>query len=90
VIADRPKMGDMPLTRGYDPARDGPLLRAALQLVTRFVGAISVQDLDRDDTPTGKPLIYTGLLKEVQPPQTDRNGTDTAMLRLVFHIWSVA
>jgi hypothetical protein len=90
VIAGRPTLGDLPVTRAYDPRRDQELLRRIHRRVGRAHFTVSVQDTDADDYPVGQPFVYQAVLRAVNPPNTDRNGTDTAMIGLTFHAYAVA
>lgn len=45
---------------------------------------LSRQPLDIDKNPKGSPLVWTGILKQVTPPDVDSEGNDGAMLQIEF------
>lgn len=77
---------DMTLSRPWKRTRDQELARRADRQVDRNDrGTITVQPLDEDFNPFGRPYLYEGVLIGCNHPDVDSDATgDTANLELVF------
>lgn len=89
IISSRPTHGELTVSRGYDPREDQAQLRRLTRLVGSFRTTVKVIDIDDDFNTVGEAFVYAGVLREVSPPGTDANGTDSAMWSLVFHVSQV-
>jgi hypothetical protein len=77
-------MGNVTVSRLFDQDRDGPFFHQLIAMVG--VGNIRVtkQPLDMNKTPYGLPLIYTGKIKQVTPPDHDSTSSDPALFDIEF------
>jgi hypothetical protein len=77
-------MGNVVLERLYVLERDSPIIHQLMALAG-IAGITAVkQSLDVNKIPYGRPLTYTGKLKQVAPPDHDSTSSDPAMLHLEF------
>lgn len=92
VIAAPAEVGDVTLTRPYDPERDQPIIDRLLTLVGQWRTTISGQPLTGDMRAARvKPRVYPGaLLIGVREPETDAGSGDAADYELTFAVPSVA
>lgn len=87
VIAAPPEVGDVTLTRPYDPERDQAMLTNLLSMVGQWTTTISGQPLGSDmKVARGvKPRVYPeALLIGVREPEHDASSGDPADLELTF------
>lgn len=68
--------------RLYVRERDHNELPMLLAAVGKARVSIKKQPLDADGAPYGSPVVYTGVLKQVTPPEVDSESSDPAMLSL--------
>ena len=68
--------------RLYVLERDHALLPTLFAKVGKGTVTANKQPLDVDGNVFGKPLVYTGKLKTVTPPDADSNSGDEAILAL--------
>jgi hypothetical protein len=65
-----------------------PALRALFHTLASMVGkascTVTSQPLDADGNPEGDAQVYTGVLLEVNPPDSDANANAAAELELVI------
>lgn len=64
-------------------ARDNDLIRWLLSRVGRGQMVVNKQPLDVNKNPFGRPLVYTGKLKTVTPPNHDSNDNSAAVWTMV-------
>ncbi len=85
-IASRPSTSNLVVGRLYRPQRDQSLVRALEKEVGKQVGrSVTVQDVDDDDIPIGKPKTYPACtLVRVASPESDRNSSDPSLFELEF------
>src|SRR4051812_30158701 len=79
------EIGNLTISRLYDLARDhlGANGHGVHWLIGRAgKGQVTVnrQPLDVDGNAYGRPLVYTGTLKTVTPPEVDSESSDAALL----------
>lgn len=75
-------VGNVTLQRLYQLGRDDLIESWLMSRAGRGQVTLSKQRLDRDSNPSGKPTVYTGVLKTVTPPDTDSESSSAAMLEL--------
>lgn len=85
-VPGRPTTSNLVVTRMYKAERDQLLVRALEKEVGKRVGrTVTVQDVDDDDIPIGKPKTYPDCtLVRVANPERDRNSSDVGMFELEF------
>lgn len=66
-------------TRLYDLSRDHELIRTFFARVGKGTVVITKQPLDIDGNVFGRPLVYTGKLKTVTPPDVDSESDDASL-----------
>lgn len=89
VVTGRAVLGEITLTRGYDPRQDQTLKRRLRAQVGSLRTTVRIIDLLENQQPYGEPDIYTGILRSVSAPQTDAGSTDPSEWSLVFHVYRV-
>jgi hypothetical protein len=75
-------IGNLTLSRYCDRLRDWPRIKWLYSRVGRGRVSVSITPLDADGVRGGEPIVYSGTLKTVTPPETDSTGTDAAQLEL--------
>lgn len=93
VIAAPPEVGDLTLTRPYDPERDQPVLDRLIPLVGQWRTTISGQPLGSDMRVARgvKPRVYPeALLIGVREPESDAESGDKADYELTFAVSGIA
>lgn len=92
VIAAPPEVGDITLTRPYDPERDQPIIDVLLTRVGQWRTTITGQPLTGDmRVARVKPRVYPGaLLIGVREPEADADSGDAATYELTFSAPSAA
>lgn len=68
--------------RLYDLQRDHHLMAALIAAAGKSDMTVTKQPLDADGNAFGAPLVYTGKLKTVTPPEHDSEANTAAMLSL--------
>lgn len=91
VIAAPAEVGDLTLTRPYDPLRDQEILNRLLTLVGQWRTTISVQPAESDlRAARVKPRVYPqALLIGVREPEVDASSGDAADYELTFAVGSI-
>lgn len=77
-------MGNVVLERLYVLERDQPLIHSLAAGVGTATVTVAKQPLDQNKVPYGRPLVYTGILKKLEPPDHDSMSSDPAYLHLEF------
>lgn len=92
VLAAPPEVGDVTLTRPYDPDRDQDVLDRLITMVGQWRTTISGQPLTADmRVARTKPRVYPeALLIGVREPESDADSGDSATLELTFAAGSIA
>lgn len=73
------------VSRGFDPQRDGALLRNLRQLVGVFQTTVTVTPTDRDFRAVDSPIVYSpALLVGLNEPEVAADSGDLATYELVF------
>lgn len=92
VIAAPPEVGDVTLTRPFDPERDQVVLDRLIGLVGQFRTTVSGQPLGSDMRVARgvKPRVYPeALLTGVREPEHDASSGDAADYELTFAVGKV-
>jgi hypothetical protein len=76
------EVGNLTVSRLYDLDRDHPGMHTLMASVGKATVVISRQPLDVDGNVKGDPLVYTGKLKAVTPPNVDSESSDAGMLEI--------
>lgn len=74
------EVGNLTISRLYVLNRDHDRIHWLVGRVGKGQVVISRQPLDVDGNAYGKPLVYTGTLKTVTPPEVDSESSDAALL----------
>lgn len=74
------EVGNLTISRLYVLNRDHDRIHWLVARVGKGQVVISRQPLDVDGNAYGKPLVYTGTLKTVTPPEVDSESSDAALL----------
>lgn len=61
-------------------AADDALIDKLIPKVGKGKVVINKQPLDVDGNPSGRALVYTGVLKRITPPEVDSTSTDPAII----------
>jgi hypothetical protein len=74
------EVGNLTISRLYILNRDHDNMHWLLSRVGRGQVTINRQPLDVDSNAYGRPLVYTGTLKTVTPPEVDSESSDAALI----------
>lgn len=89
IVAGIPDAEDVTISRGYESARDGALVKQLKQRVGTWYTTVSVQPTDATFVAVGDPTVYSNaLLKGVNEPDVDSSSGDAAVYELVFAVGS--
>lgn len=75
-------IGNITLQKIYDIAQVHSLVHWLATRAGKGSVVVNKQPLDVDGNVFGRPLVYTGKLKKVHPPEPDSQATDAAVLEL--------
>lgn len=75
-------IGTVVVGRLFDLTRDLSVVHWLISRVGKGSAVISKQSLDVDGNVFGRPLVYTGKLKKVTPPEVDSASSDAALIEL--------
>jgi hypothetical protein len=90
LIASPKDVENVTVSRGFDPIRDGQLLRTLRGKVGVFETTITVTPTDRDYAALDQPVVYSpALLTGVNEPESDASSGDLATYELVFAVGDV-
>lgn len=78
--------GNVTVSRAYDLDRDHSIVKTLLAKAGRAACVVKKQPLDRDAVAFGAPLVYTGVLKAVTPPEHDSESSDAGMLEMEISV----
>lgn len=85
------EIGDVTVTRHYDPDRDGPSLKRIRELVGRTYYDVSIYDLNCDLEVPGTQRVYPqALLVGLTEPEGDSSSGAPATFSLTFSIGQVS
>lgn len=91
VIAGPAEVGDITVTKAYDPEQDQDLVTRLLAQVGQWSTTVSVASLLPDMSAAKvKPRVYSGMLTGVKEPETDAGAGDASTIELTFAISSVS
>lgn len=77
-----PTVGQVTISRLYVLERDHLKVHSLIAKVGKADVVVKKQPLDVDKNAFGRPLVYTGKLKRVQPPPADSESTDAALIEI--------
>lgn len=84
------EIGNVTVSRPYNPYNDAPLLRTLRTKVGRWRSDVIVQDCDADLVPIGQPRVYNdAVLVGLSEPDGDASSGSAAMFTLTFSCGSV-
>lgn len=87
VLSSPPEASDVTISRGFDPYRDGPILRDLRQRVGRYRATVSATPTDEDLVAIEEPTVYPdSLLVGLTEPPYDASSGDAATFELTFAI----
>jgi hypothetical protein len=75
-------VNNVTISRLFDLAREQAIIHWLISRVGKGHITINKQPLDVDGNVFGRPLVYTGKLKQVTPPEHDSESSDAALLEL--------
>ena len=75
-------VGNVTISRLYDLAREQGIIHWLIGRAGKGAVVINKQPLDVDGNAYGRPLVYTGMLKQINPPEHDSESSDAALLEL--------
>jgi hypothetical protein len=78
--------GPITLTRTFFLDRDLPKIKGWMNRVGKARVVVSDQPLDADDNAFGTPLVQTGKLKTVTPPERDSTDSGAAQVVIIVSI----
>lgn len=81
-LGGRKTVENIVCSRLYDLDRDHTVVRDWIALVGRGQVKVVKQFMNRDAVVTGTPLVYTGILKRVTPPDLDSESSDPALVEI--------
>ena len=74
--------GNVTVSRLFDKDRDQPAAHGWLARVGKAAVTVTKQPLDVDGNTYGAPMVYSGTLKMVTPPEVDSESSDPALIEL--------
>ena len=77
-------MGNVTIERLYVLERDHVIAHQMLAGVGVNGIVVTKQPLDLNKVPYGRPLVYSGKVKQCKPPEHDSTSSDPAMLSIEF------
>lgn len=90
LIAAPKNVENLSVTRGFDPTRDGALLRTLRGKVGVFETTVTVTPTDRDYAAVDDPIVYSpALLVGLNEPEAAADSGDLATYELVFAVGDV-
>jgi hypothetical protein len=91
VIAAPADVGDVTVTRPFDPLRDQDILNRLIKVVGQWFTTLSIQPTEGDmRTARVKPRVYpNALLTGVREPEWDASSGDAADYELTFAVGSI-
>lgn len=75
-------VGNVTISRLFDLAREQPIIHWLISRAGKGSAVVNKQPLDVDGNAFGRPLVYTGMLKKVQPPDHDSESSAAALIEL--------
>jgi hypothetical protein len=89
-LGGRVSVGNVTISRLYDLARDHPLVGWLMGGCGKAAFTVTKTSLTVDATAVEHPLVYTGTLKAVTPPDHDSESNDAALIALEMTSATVA
>jgi hypothetical protein len=81
-LGGRKTTDNVTLSRLYDRHDDHDRINTLLNAAGKGSVTISQRPMDPDGNEYGRPLIYTGKLKRVNPPDTDSESSGAALIEI--------
>ncbi len=82
ALGGSPQTSNVTVSRNYQQGRDDLMVQALRSRVGRARAIVSKQSLDTDGFAFGRPMVYTGILKQISPPDADSESDDAATIEL--------
>lgn len=82
ALGGRSSVDNVVCSRLYNLARDHPAMGWLLGGVGKADVTVTKTSLDVDGNAFGRPLVYSGKLKAVTPPEPDSESSDAALFEL--------
>jgi hypothetical protein len=89
-MGGRKTYGNVTISRYCDISRDWPKVPGWLAKAGACRGTIGQQPMDIHKNPQGPPLVMSGTLKTVTPPEPDSTGNSEARIEMEFTIDTVS
>lgn len=81
-LGGRKTVENVTVSRLYDLDRDHVSVKTWINLVGKGQVKVIKQFMSQDGAIYGEPLVYTGTLKRVTPPELDSESSDAALIEL--------
>jgi len=81
-LGGRKTVDNVTVSRLYDLDRDHTKVKEWIGLVGRGQVKVIKQHMSIEAASYGEPLVYTGILKRVTPPELDSESSDPALIEL--------
>lgn len=75
-------VGNVTVSTLYDLSRIHLIIHWLIGRVGRGQIVVNKQPLDPDGNAFGRPLVYRGVLKQVNPPEVDSESSDAALIEM--------
>jgi hypothetical protein len=75
-------VNNVTISRLFDLNRDGGIVHWLISRAGKGKVTINKQPLDVDGNAFGRPLVYTGMLKQITSPEHDSESSDAALIEL--------
>jgi hypothetical protein len=75
-------VNNVTISRLFDLHREQSIIHWLMSRVGKGQMTVNKQPLDVDGNVFGRPLVYTGKLKQVTPPEHDSESSDAALIEL--------
>lgn len=75
-------IGNVTVSVLYDLTRIHTIIHWLISRVGKGTVVVNKQPLDVDGNAFGRPLVYSGTLKQVNPPDVDSEASDAALVEL--------
>lgn len=89
-LGGRRTVGNVTVSRLYRLDRDHPLVGWLLGGAGKATVTVTKASMTIDSAAVGNPLVYTGTLKAVTPPEHDSESSDAALLEMEITSATVA
>lgn len=84
ALGGRQTTDDLTVSRNFQVGRDDVLLQRFANRRGKADMVVTIQPTDADYNPFGRSLTYLGKLKTIQPPDSDSESNNAAMIGVVL------